>query len=95
MKNRFFYHGTLLATDEHFINLLDIKKGSMFINKDEILTIRKVNKLGLFLIADKLNRFEDQLTIKEMEDKLSLNELKKINEKRIDIIKESVKKVRF
>jgi hypothetical protein len=65
---KYFYHGKLVKDNDMFINIIDVKKGNMWINKNCIKIMNVMSRVDLMMIASKGVTFWDRMKIGE--DKL-------------------------
>ena len=83
-NRRFFYHGIMLGHDEHFINIKDIKNGSMYINKQDIKSLKEMKRTDIILMTAKNKTFLDKL--KEIDVDV-ISDLKKVDKMIVDDVR--------
>lgn len=73
---RFFYHGMLIKINDEFININDIKNGSMFINKRFIKNIKVMGRIDIMILSSKSNlTFWNKIKLGEQKIDNDINKL--------------------
>ena len=74
---KYFYHGKLIKENDMFVNINDVKRGNMWINKNCIKTMTSMSRVDLMIITSKGATFWERMKIGEEKLDAEVNALER------------------